>query len=79
MVNNNNKNYKGMDVFDYLKADVNINGNIPMIPQGSKIKVDDNIQEFSRAGRGYIIARSNNRYVVEGTDKVVPFTVEQTI
>ena len=43
MVNNNNKNYKGMDVFDYLKADVNINGNIPMIPQGSKIKVDDNI------------------------------------
>jgi len=71
--------FKGMDVFDYLKADVKITGTVPMIPAGAKIKVDDNFQEFSRAGPGFISARSDNKFTVEGTDKVVPFTVEQSI
>eukprot|EP00092_Neocalanus_flemingeri_P000676 GFUD01000718.1.p1 GENE.GFUD01000718.1~~GFUD01000718.1.p1 ORF type:complete len:1537 (-),score=283.11 GFUD01000718.1:154-4470(-) len=71
--------FNGMDVFDYLKADVTISGTVPMIPQGAKIKVEDNFQEFSRAGPGFISARSNNQFTVEGTDKVVPFTVEQSI
>ena len=68
-----------MDVFDYLKADVKITGSVPMIPQGAKIKVEDNFQEFSRAGPGFISARSDNKFSVEGTDKEVPFTVEQSI
>jgi len=74
-----NFQFKGMDVFDYLKADVQITGSVPMIPKGAKVKVEDNFQEFSRAGPGFISARSDNQFTIEGTNKVVPFTVEQSI
>ena len=70
---------KGTDVFDYLRADVTITGTTPKIPRGAKIKVEDYTQQFSRAGHGLISSRSEHKYEVEGTNKVVPFTVEQTI
>ena len=41
--------------------------------------MEDNFQDFIRAGPGLVHARSENKFSVKGTDKVVPFTVEQSI
>ena len=41
--------------------------------------MEDYSQLFSRAGHGLISSRSEHVYEVEGTNKVIPFTVEQSI
>jgi hypothetical protein len=72
--------FKGMDVFDYLKADVTISGSVPSIPQGAKIKVEDQTQEFSHSQPGLISAEARHSYSVEGAaGPAVPYTVQQTI
>ena len=66
-------------MFDYLRADVSISGTVPRMPRGAKIMVEDYSQQFSRAGPGMVSSRSEHMYLVEGTNKEVPFTVEQSI
>ena len=72
--------FKGMDVFDYLKADVTISGTVPQIPTGAKIKVEDHSQDFSHSHLGFVSSQSSHSYEVEGQVKSkVPYTVAQTI
>ena len=52
---------------------------LPMIPKAAMIKVEDNFHDFIRTGPGLVHARSKNKFLVKGTDEVVPFTVEQSI
>ena len=68
-----------MDVFDYLRAEVTVTGTIPRIPQGSKIKVDDYHQQFSKAGHGLISSKTEHLLTVEGSNEVITFTVDQTV
>ena len=68
-----------MDVFDYMKADVSISGTVPTISHGAKIKVEDYHQQFSRAGHGFITSKTEHMFSVEGSDKLVTFTVDQSI
>ena len=68
-----------MDVFDYLRADVTIQGTTPKIGRESKIKVEDYHQQFSKAGHGYITSKTEHLYTIEGTNNVVTFTVDQSV
>ncbi|XP_023331515.1 nidogen-2 isoform X4 [Eurytemora carolleeae] len=70
--------FKGMNVFDYLTADVTISGTLPKIPEGAKISVEDQRTEFSKMEKGFVRARSEHSYKIEGTSSVVPYTVDQT-
>ena len=49
------------------------------MPRGGKLRVEDYSQQFSRAGPGLVSSRSEHSYQLEGTDRSVPFTVEQTV
>ena len=71
--------FKGLDVFDHLIADVNFIGTIPTLPQGTKIRVEDYHQQFSRAGPGFISSKTEHLYSIEGTNEIVTFSVDQTV
>ena len=71
--------FKGLDVFDHLIADVNFVGTIPTIPQGTKIRVEDYHQQFSRAGPGFVSSKTEHLYSIEGTNEFVTFSVDQTV
>ena len=71
--------FQGSDVFNHLRAEVTITGTTPRVARGGKLKVEDHSQQFSRAGHGLISSRSEHSYLLEGTDELVPFTVEQTV
>ena len=66
-------------MFDHLIADVNFVGTIPTIPQGTKIRVEDYHQQFSRAGPGFISSKTEHLYSIEGTNEFVTFSVDQTV
>ena len=68
-----------MDVNEHLVADVKVSGTMPSIPRGSKIKVDDYYQQFSKAGPGYISSKTEHLFSVEGSRSIVTFSVDQTI
>ena len=71
--------FQGSDVFNHLRAEVRISGTTPRVARGGKLRVEDYSQQFSRAGRGLVSSRSEHSYQLEGTDRIVPFTVEQTV
>jgi len=71
-------NFKGMNVFDYLTAELDISGTLPSIPNRDKIAVEDQSIVFTKTEPGVVQARSEHEYRIEGNGKTVPFIVDQT-
>ena len=48
--------YFGLDVFDQLRMEAEIRGNLPTIPVGKKIQIGDYGEQYTRTAPGmYII------------------------
>lgn len=71
--------FLGLDVFNYMKLNIEIRGSLPTIPYGSKIEMDDYEEEYTKVSNGIIRSHSSRSYRLEGNILEVPFTIDQTI
>lgn len=53
----------GLDVFDQLKFEVDIQGNLPNIPDHEKLELADFVEQFTVTKPGLILSQGNHRYV----------------
>lgn len=71
--------YLGLDVFNNLRARVEIRGSIPPLLSGSKIEVADFAEEYTPIARGQLRSHVSRSFHLEGNALEIPFTVDQTI
>nr|CAD7200894.1 unnamed protein product [Timema douglasi] len=71
--------YLGLDVFDQLKMEAEIQGSLPTIPVGTKIQIPDYEEQYTRTEPGVMVAKSSLIYRLDGVPVDNPFTVEQTV
>nr|CAD7444676.1 unnamed protein product [Timema bartmani] len=71
--------YLGLDVFDQLKMEAEIQGSLPTIPLGTKIQIPDYEEQYTRTEPGVMVAKSSLIYRLDGVPVDNPFTVEQTV
>ncbi|KAJ9588281.1 hypothetical protein L9F63_018354, partial [Diploptera punctata] len=71
--------YYGLDVFDQLRMEAEIRGNLPTVPTGKKIQIADYEEQYSRTAPGVILSQSSLHYTVDGSPLEVPYTIEQVI
>ncbi|ELT91752.1 hypothetical protein CAPTEDRAFT_173985 [Capitella teleta] len=67
----------GNDVRGHMLMNTVVEGNIPQIPVGTELEVDDYKQEYTRARAGEIRSRLTHTYRVNGVAK--RFSIEQII
>ncbi|KAJ8922644.1 hypothetical protein NQ315_007676 [Exocentrus adspersus] len=73
--------YLGLDVFDQLRLEADIQGDIPSLPDGSKVVIDEYQEQYTLTNLGVIQMTSQRsfRYVtVTGEELVQQYSVEQT-
>lgn len=46
------ESFLGPDVFNYMRVQVKIRGNVPQVPVGAKIEVPDYEEEYTRVSPG---------------------------
>lgn len=72
--------YVGLDVFDQLKLEVDAQGNIPHIPDESKVKIEEYEEQYTLTALG-VIQSSSKRTLsytnFDGTEITIQFTVDQ--
>ncbi|XP_050738868.1 nidogen-like isoform X2 [Eriocheir sinensis] len=71
--------FKGLDVFNYVKVKTQITGSVPTIPVGSKIEMNAFSEEYTKVKPGQLRARSSRVFRLKGQSIDTPFTVETTI
>nr|XP_040583540.1 nidogen-like [Lepeophtheirus salmonis] len=74
-------NFKGLDVFDYINADVHIEGGLPRLgPEGIKIVIEDFDEKFTKERPGLFTSSSKRKIILEsGNRQIIPMNVEQRI
>lgn len=71
---------KGLDAFDYLKAEGSIRGTLPSLgPRGLEIDVEADTQELVRSGPGLFTGSSERSFTVKGSGERFTFTVDHRI
>ncbi|XP_035915634.1 nidogen [Anopheles stephensi] len=74
-----NQQYSGLNVWDQLALDVNLSGQLPVVPALEKLQLDDYSVSFRRSGRGRLQAVSSHTFRVESQARNVSFTLYQDI
>ncbi|XP_018565224.1 nidogen-2 [Anoplophora glabripennis] len=73
--------YLGLDVFDQLRLEADIQGEIPNLPHGSKVIIDEYQEQYSYTNPGVIQMTSQRsfRYVTPTNEEYIQlYTVDQT-
>ncbi|XP_046389156.1 nidogen-like isoform X2 [Ischnura elegans] len=71
--------YYGFDVFDQLRMEVHIFGDIPSVPRNTKIEIMDYDETFTYTAAGVVQAYSLRKYQLEGVKIDNPFTTRHVI
>ncbi|XP_060532500.1 nidogen [Cylas formicarius] len=73
--------FSGLDVFDQLRVDVDVHGELPSLPPDSRVVVDEYREQYTRTGPGLIQTASDRVFQFSGPGgetNVNTFRVEQT-
>ncbi|XP_057670529.1 nidogen [Diorhabda carinulata] len=73
--------YLGLDVFDQLRLESDIQGEIPLLPDESRVNIDEYQEEYTRTGPGLIQMVSQRTFRVlnkNGNEMVYFYTVDQS-
>lgn len=73
--------YHGLDLFDQLRLEANIQGEIPNLPNGVKVIIDEYQEEYTITAPGIIQSSSNRVFKYQdenGTEIVHPYSVYQS-
>lgn len=68
--------YLGLDVFDQLRLEVDVQGATPILPPGAKISTLEHEELFRREGPGLLRASSRHAYTLDDAEVEHRFTVE---
>ncbi|XP_063236036.1 nidogen isoform X2 [Bacillus rossius redtenbacheri] len=71
--------YLGLDVFDQLKMEAEVQGDIPAFPAGVKIQIPDFEEHYTRTEPGLLLSKASLLYHLEGNPVDNPYSIEQTI
>lgn len=71
--------FQGLDVFNYLRTNIEIRGSLPSVVFGAKIEVPDHFEEYNLVRPGQFRSRASRLFRLEGNSLEIPFTVDQTI
>ncbi|QQP51624.1 Uncharacterized protein FKW44_013044, partial [Caligus rogercresseyi] len=71
----------GLDVFDYINADVHVEGSLPKLgPKGVKVNIEDFDEKFTKERTGLFTSKSKRKIILEdGSLQKIPMHVEQEI
>lgn len=71
--------FKGLNVWDQLTVDINIQGQIPEVPQGAKISVHDTLNTYTMPDRDVLSLTNERKLEVADTGIDSSFTITQEI
>lgn len=71
--------YLGVDVFGYLRANVDLRGTLPSIATDAKLVLPDFSIDYNFISANQLRAHSSRAHRLEGIAVDTPFTVDQTI
>lgn len=71
--------FNGLNLWDQLSVDIEINGEVPDIPEDAKVHIDDFVEEFISAGPNDIQSSSSQVIRIEDSDSVIRMSVFQHI
>ncbi|XP_071454679.1 nidogen-like isoform X2 [Hetaerina americana] len=71
--------YYGFDVFDQLRMEIHIFGDLPAIPRSTKIEITDYEETFTKTSPGIVQAYSLRKFQLEGVKIDNPFTTHHVI
>ncbi|CAG9854211.1 unnamed protein product [Phyllotreta striolata] len=73
--------YLGLDVFDQLRFEADIQGDIPLLPAESRVNIDEYHEDYTRTGPGIIQMTSQRILRVlnpNGEEKTITYSVDQS-
>lgn len=73
--------YLGLDVYDQLRLEIDINGELPKLPEGIDIEIDEYTEEYTMAKPGVVLSTSKHylNYVNDENErKRLYYTVDQS-
>ncbi|XP_066245508.1 nidogen [Euwallacea similis] len=73
--------FSGLDVFDHLRVDVEVQGEIPTLAPDTRVLVDEYQEQYTQTGPGLIQMTSDRPYIAtapNGEEMSFVFRVEQT-
>ncbi|KAH1019720.1 hypothetical protein HUJ04_009502 [Dendroctonus ponderosae] len=76
-----NQKFLGLDVFDHLKLEINVQGDIPTLPIDARVVIDEYQEQYTQTGKGLIQMTSERPYIfnaADGREITNVFRVEQT-
>lgn len=71
--------YLGLDVFDQLKLEADIQGTVPKIPDHEKLELQDFEEQYTVTKPGVILSQATHRYAYGENREEITYTIEQTI
>lgn len=69
----------GLNLWDQLAADIDISGDVPMIPEGVKLSMEDFIEEYTTSGHNSIQAVTTHRIELSNGDPDISYTIYQDV
>lgn len=72
--------YLGLDVFDQLRMECDIQGEIPHLPVDTKIRIGDYQEQHSLTAPGVVLSSSVHKYTYQdfsGSDAVQAYSIDQ--
>lgn len=72
--------YLGLDVFDQLRMECDIQGEIPHLPTNAKVKINDYQEQHTLTAPGVVQSSSIHKYIYEdfsGSDATQVYTIDQ--
>lgn len=71
--------YTGLNLWDQLGAEIEINGNVPTIREGIKLYMDDYIEEYTVSGANKLQAVSSRKIELSSGDPEIEYTIYQDV
>lgn len=74
--------YLGLDVFDQLRIEVDIQGELPILPEDSKVTINEYQEQYTLTKPGVVQSTSAHIHTykdLDGNDVVTQYTVDQSI
>ncbi|CAH1124061.1 unnamed protein product [Ceutorhynchus assimilis] len=77
-----NQKFLGLDVYDYLKVEIDIQGEIPTLPPNAQIIIDEYQEQYTQTSKGLIQMSADRAYIYTSQDAqeiTNVFRIEQTL
>lgn len=73
--------YLGLDVFDQLRLEVEIQGELPHLPEEAKVTINEYQEQYTLTKPGVVQSSSSHIHTytdIDGKEVVTPYTIDQT-